>query len=1404
MGNVSAGKKSLIAAAPHVGLVVPHDTVCLEKIKAYLAHIQIEHRRTECKLIDKIINNILNNPYDTQYKRIHITKLSEKVSNNAIFFKILFYIGFKISEDNKQLIMNHSNLENLKHWQHAFCEVFINLYDLEQKIKQKETIQQQTNTFRRIDKLIGIYYKQMGIDNYFDSLNNKTGKFWKFIIDKELIDIDIPIHIQLERYHALYTEFDVDDFPVSDQVFALYDIDDGRTFINKRQAIFFVIQHCYKYDVIPKDQLIVDHMSNYMLKKKQNRNERKKKVSMSYDEAIPQHERLTTAKCICGEYLIKVNDGRNLYEESRKKVIRCSECSKTIKRDKIFYHCQKKYIDVHLKGFDVCDQCCITFQCSESNCVHINRFLSKMNKYRIQNDKQVDEAMMNLDFSTVVNELMSDYLHLLERHNNEYFEDVANENVISTQQCNINECMIFRRNYRDRSKASIIDDEKKQSYLDQEDMAYFEILDKMHCYFYHCYDIGNRLTMNENKLINECDLKSNEMSQELLINEKIIKTHKILTTKRAKCKSIYAQFTSRLNTKYNQIFAMDENDQKTMVQHNIDNHPKMYQFGYAFFYADADGDFNEKIKRIGPKYAHLKEEIVSNKIAVLFVKQFNSEYKKCKIHFASPFCKSKYKPFIAIFKTGTSSSQFSQRYINIEYLLSLMIYCNYTDLQYEFSKTYRENSGKNHSSFYHLGKFIYTVIRKFGHLNNKTLYHGVSQNLLFPIYVNTSPSYSRMYGETNDFSESGLLIQCPLSTTSEFEVATNFAGPEGLIIEFQGNVQCFSVDWLSDFPNEKEYVFIQMHKGLNMKNIIEPRSGMEYTLILSAFEHIKYLLQVTFFNSDPNASYDTNTYSRSYKPYPVTLASLIKVLFSHQLSRTLPQFDSSLSKLSKHAQHMCDLYFASYTVVDLRFLAWKHKSLSVFKLLCNCSNQFMDLKVLNVLLPNIENIKMREIDLKLVLLDHILSYFQDQHASSRCTELIITIEPETNPVESSTDSNQAILSPKAAVNRYSELFENINDVFIFINNNKNNENELHVKKWTRIEFICHIIDNVSHNTNIYIHSKSKILVYLNELIKTKLLQLKVNHKNTRIFYEHCNRKTTITIEWDNVYIFHVLNDSDLNSKWTKTQMLSSLFPNLESLEILDINLNTTIFEQILRYLKSTGIQSILITSPQITELSVLSHKQAVNQHSQQFVDHECFIFEDLRDGKLYIKKDRKVNFVTYALDKLGWIYFGGNASNTKMVMYMDRLIKNELTNNVNNDDIDQITFHQFCISKLEIFIHWKKVNSNLLKLTDSYVYNLLYHSQQEWIKLGLLNQLFPNIETLRFELIHLCTFVLDDILNHLNKQKTKIFKISMIMPRKNSELTKSEAVAKYKTLFKDINFTIKRSGQFDLQILKCI
>eukprot|EP01083_Nonionella_stella_P161796 530384_1 len=171
-----------------------------------------------------------------------------------------------------------------------------------------------------------------------------------------------------------------------------------------------------------------------------------------------------------------------------------------------------------------------------------------------------------------------------------------------------------------------------------------------------------------------------------------------------------------------------------------------------------------------------------------------------------------------------------------------MIYCNYDSLQNEFSQTYRLIQGDNeeyiqtgkHSSFYFLGKYLKQTVHVFCSEiqdENQIFYHGISEKLLVPLGT-------------------GLSFLIPLSTSTSPEIAHRFVGDKGLIMALGldsakfwilNPIKYCNAAWLSDF-NEKECLFLQNTKCLNIKNITCPKTGCEYDVILLSLKSIGIIL----------------------------------------------------------------------------------------------------------------------------------------------------------------------------------------------------------------------------------------------------------------------------------------------------------------------------------------------------------------------------------------------------------------------------------------------------------------------------------------------------------------------------------------------------------------------------------
>eukprot|EP01084_Bolivina_argentea_P200249 342451_1 len=564
-----------------------------------------------------------------------------------------------------------------------------------------------------------------------------------------------------------------------------------------------------------------------------------------------------------------------------------------------------------------------------SDCAQLKRLALTLSLFAAEKH-DIDEINIKL--------ILEDYLYLLHNyHSHDNFEYTYNK---LGGFCDKLHCNKFKRNTRNRS---CNDFESTPNYR-------IQIMDKIHCYYRHCFDCGHRVKVNGIKIPNDSKNEIKIPNEQHLTQQ--LQMNNINTT----C------LKDRSKYKYNNI-------NNETIKHENKN---MYHFGYLFDYEYAGqpnpteklglwtDDHEFGVVHVSCKHSSLKEELTQNIISTLNVAQFNNEYKKALTHFHSNFCKHYYQ------KDNQSINHFPQYGkiifpLTLSTLLSLMIYCNYTVLQYEFSKTYREHNGKHHDNFYWLGKYLQLAVHKFGTEVNKGsqhFYHGIGERLFFPHY------------------NKAFMINCPLSTTSSFAVATSFANNNnGLILQFYGhtppyyysgaNTYYFSVSWLSDYGNENEYLFIQ-GAHLYINNIVDTTSGYEFGSILNALQCL-------------------NAYTRPDFEYPeidtiqtdenIILQSMS--LFVKIVSDRLVMHKSDGFLKGEYVKNICDTSFEYVTKIFVDYRYWKTHYSGLFKLFCFEKYEWVNISLLNALFKNLKEIHIKNIKLSLKTLNNILFYFSN-------------------------------------------------------------------------------------------------------------------------------------------------------------------------------------------------------------------------------------------------------------------------------------------------------------------------------------------------------------------------------------------------------------------------------------------
>eukprot|EP01084_Bolivina_argentea_P102905 184347_1 len=149
-------------------------------------------------------------------------------------------------------------------------------------------------------------------------------------------------------------------------------------------------------------------------------------------------------------------------------------------------------------------------KCDLSSCNHLKQLVILLTKYHIFVREQIEQKN-DSDSNEVYNlnqcglSVLNDFHHLLSKHYDQ-FEDVYNllkKTCNNKNVCTLSKCIMFKRNYRDRACG--------QSKRKQLNAMYFvtneltietqQILDKIHCFYIHSFDIGYKLTRKEKQYI---------------------------------------------------------------------------------------------------------------------------------------------------------------------------------------------------------------------------------------------------------------------------------------------------------------------------------------------------------------------------------------------------------------------------------------------------------------------------------------------------------------------------------------------------------------------------------------------------------------------------------------------------------------------------------------------------------------------------------------------------------------------------------------------------------------------------------------------------------------------------------------------------------------------------------------
>lgn len=150
--------------------------------------------------------------------------------------------------------------------------------------------------------------------------------------------------------------------------------------------------------------------------------------------------------------------------------------------------------------------------CSVKECEEIHQIIDCVLHYEsLDINDEDDKSKMMYFFKNIYKSTLDDYIHIITKHADdleEIFHLIISE--FNTECCDLIGCSMLRRHHRDRTK----DEEMKQmddyDNYDDQFLFYRDVMDQIHCYLYHLYDIGYRIKRDQIRFDNHDEKETDD------------------------------------------------------------------------------------------------------------------------------------------------------------------------------------------------------------------------------------------------------------------------------------------------------------------------------------------------------------------------------------------------------------------------------------------------------------------------------------------------------------------------------------------------------------------------------------------------------------------------------------------------------------------------------------------------------------------------------------------------------------------------------------------------------------------------------------------------------------------------------------------------------------------------------
>eukprot|EP01084_Bolivina_argentea_P123749 219285_1 len=591
--------------------------------------------------------------------------------------------------------------------------------------------------------------------------------------------------------------------------------------------------------------------------------------------------------------------------------------------------------------------------CQLNECSCINNIMNVMKRYAAyidtNNTKQqrlcIDRDVYGNNYNSV--DLLNDFNHLSQYHAH-HFEEIykkMNHKIYKNNVCILSQCFSIRRHHRDRNKISNNEATLNDLYFIDEDVVSQQLLDRIHCYYFHAFDTGFKLNESEKQYVIGEQNKSKD------------ECHKILASK---------LLMSRNQKDRSQRYKRQSRDRFTNLS--------KYNYGHRFYYWSKYQHYKQRQDPVSyqnvtesfinywyikSKYNSMKSELLKNSICYISLNQWQTLLNKAYCHLATKRAKSIYC------SRKASAEWYDMKYdrlLTMDHVIAMLVYCNYTVLQSKFTDSCRklnENESdlklkQRHSEFYWMARRLRECAECFGMefemkvTNDKDptqfdmekrdikVYHGVNKQFLFTsIYAN---------------------IHVPFSTTSSYAVALSFCENKGMILDLTMKiidwkinedynktiVGCCDMSWISDYIHESEIFCIGGAQSFLFNTIIEP-TGIDYV------KYMNGLQQLTLQLTGPSKGISKEKQLSKQEKH------MIFRLYAHQLWRSdvdrRHQYAYKFEGCPQYFRDILDLHFKNMTKIEFR-----ERKYRVMNHFLRNDKGWIDMEKLKLLFPNVKEI----------------------------------------------------------------------------------------------------------------------------------------------------------------------------------------------------------------------------------------------------------------------------------------------------------------------------------------------------------------------------------------------------------------------------------------------------------------